>query len=203
MIDPVLYPTHPRPRKGDWQHTHSGRRVWPFDPRLGDVVIEDIAQALARDNRWGGAIIPWWYSVAQHSVLVSQEVAETNPELALVGLLHDAAEYVIRDLPRPFKAGLIEYKAIEQEWELVIGDTFGLGDKLLHMSPVVKRADMVVCSTEARDIVTPGNAKERWGSSGYLPRVERIKAWEPRQAYDEFMWWFERLYRMHTSPEAE
>lgn len=203
MNDPVLNPPANRPRKGDWQHTHSGRRVWPFDPRVGDVVIEDVAQHLARDCRWGGAVIPPIFSVAQHSVLVSMEVAETNPELALVGLMHDSPEFILRDLPRPFKRGLIEYKAIEQEWALAIGGTFGLGAQLLHLPEAVKRADLVVGATEMRDVVTPGHRlTDGWDYARFPPRVERIRAWDPTTAYNEFMWWFEKLNRMHTSPEA-
>ncbi len=183
---------NPKPRVGDWQHTWSGRQIWPFDPRMGDVVIEDIANALARDCRWGGAIIPPHYSVAQHSVLVSMEVALTDPELALVGLLHDAAEGYLRDIPRPMKQGMLEYKVLEQEWNAVIGPTFGVGQQLLQLPDVVKRADLVVCATERRDVVTPGPGKERW-SMTQLPRTERIQAWPAELALREFMWWFEKL----------
>lgn len=195
MTSPGAYQTPgpgQRPRRGDWLHTWSGGQVWPFDPRPEDVRILDIAHALARDCRWNGAIIPWHYSVAQHSVLVSMEVAETRPDLALVGLLHDAAEGYLRDMARPMKIGMLEYKVLEQEWEAVIGPVFGLGDQLIRQPDVVKKADMVVCATERRDIVTPGPGKDRWAMT-HVPRVERIKAWSAEQAFNEFMWWFGKL----------
>jgi hypothetical protein len=105
-------------------HTFSGLRFCPLSPRLEDIRIEDIAHALANQCRFGGHCLEF-YSVAQHSVLVSQLC---RPEDALWGLLHDASEAYLRDLPRPLK-GLVEfaaYRRIERELQRCIVARFGV-----------------------------------------------------------------------------
>jgi hypothetical protein len=51
--------------------TFSGHRFWPLDPRPHDIRIEDISHALANQSRFGGHC-RIFYSIAQHSVLVSE-----------------------------------------------------------------------------------------------------------------------------------
>lgn len=82
-----------------WIQTFTGRAFWPLRPRAEDVRIEDIAHALAMKCRFGG-MTRQFYSVAQHSVLVSRIVP---PADALWGLLHDAAEAYLPDVCRPIK----------------------------------------------------------------------------------------------------
>ena len=84
---------------GEWMMTYTGRRFYVFDPDPKLICIEDIAHHLAMECRYGGAVRRY-YSVAEHSVYVSHLVA---PELALEGLLHDAAEAYISDMIRPIK----------------------------------------------------------------------------------------------------
>jgi hypothetical protein len=96
-------------RKGPFQVNASGGRWWPLDPRPDDFAMEDIGHHLAMICRYGGAP-RFFYSVAEHSVLVSRHVP---PELALHGLLHDAAEAVVGDTIKPIKV-LSEWDAVRR-----------------------------------------------------------------------------------------
>jgi hypothetical protein len=95
-------------RKGDWIQTFTGKQFWPLDPRPDEVYIEDIAHALGNICRFNGHCLRF-YSVAEHCFHVSHKVV---PGLALMGLLHDAAEAYVCDVVRPVKPYLKEYKKI-------------------------------------------------------------------------------------------
>lgn len=96
-------------RSGDWIQTATGGQFWPMDPQPDEIDINDIAHALAMLCRFGGHCLRF-YSVAEHSVLLSHAVP---PEHALWALLHDATEGYLVDMPRPIKAFLPGYKEAE------------------------------------------------------------------------------------------
>ena len=54
--------------------TFTGRRIDPFDPDPEQIVIEDIAQALGNQCRFGGHCRRF-YSVAHHSCLLADLIA--------------------------------------------------------------------------------------------------------------------------------
>ena len=110
-------------RKGDWIQTFTGRAFYVLDPRPEDVDIEDIAHALSMQCRFAGHCREF-YSVAQHSVTASWLVP---PEDALWGLLHDAAEAYVVDLPRPIKRAwqLESYGIIDRDVALPPGEQVG------------------------------------------------------------------------------
>lgn len=89
--------------------TFSGTSFWPLDPRPADINIIDIGHALSLTCRFGGHS-RHFYSVAQHSVLVATNVSREN---ALWGLLHDAGEAYLVDVPRPIKEVLNDFNEIE------------------------------------------------------------------------------------------
>lgn len=117
-----------------------------LDPDPEVITIEAIAHALARQCRFTGHTSRF-YSVAEHSVRVSRLVPQED---ALEGLLHDAAEAFIVDIPSPLKQLLPQYKEIEQRLERVIAEKFGLR----HPWPdSVKHADLVMLKWERRDLL--------------------------------------------------
>lgn len=129
-----------------WMQTHTGRRFYPLAPNPADICIEDIAHALSNLCRFGGHVREF-YSVAQHSVIVANLLPA---QLKLAGLLHDATEAYIVDIPRPLKQVLPEYKVIEFRLSEIICDVFDVD----FSDPEIKTADNVALMTEARDLLT-------------------------------------------------
>jgi len=84
--------------------TRSGCKINLDDPQPDDFILDDIAIGLSHVARFNGQT-DWHYSVAQHSVLVARYLLAryNDTTLALQGLLHDASESVICDLPTPVK----------------------------------------------------------------------------------------------------
>lgn len=131
-----------------WIYTYTGKKLHPLDANEKEICIRDIAHALSLINRFTGhSIFP--YSVAQHSVLVSQHC---NPEDALAGLLHDGSEYALNDVSTPLKrSGKFEdYRKYEHKLQTTIYKKFGAPEV---EPPSVKEADLVLLSTEARDLL--------------------------------------------------
>jgi hypothetical protein len=135
-------------RNGNWMQTYSGRQFWPLDPRADEVRIGDIAHSLSNACRYAGHCEAF-YSVAEHSVYVSQIVPA---ELALCGLLHDATEAYLVDIPRPIKPYLTGYKEIEDRLWLAIAAAFGLPEE---MPAEIKAADNAVLLAESEQIMKP------------------------------------------------
>lgn len=163
--------------------TRSGLYFDFLDPRPEQIAIEDIAHALAHTCRFGGHS-QRFYSVAQHCVLVSRIVP---PEHAFAGLMHDAAEAYVGDIPSPLKQLLPDFKAVEARVEAAVATRFGLS---LPWSDEVKRADLVALSTEQRDVRK--NA-DPWGLDAYPPLATRISPCSPEMARETFLAAFREL----------
>lgn len=141
-----------------WIQTFSGKRFNPTKPVSSNMVIQDIAHALSMQCRFSGHIKKF-YSVAQHSVLVSYIC---NEEDALWGLLHDASEAYLVDVPSPLKrSGKFDaYLEFEKDVQEAVCVRFGLP---LKEPPTVKKADQMLLSTEARDLLV--NIRNDWYQS--------------------------------------
>ncbi|MGO4379664.1 metal-dependent phosphohydrolase [Pseudoduganella sp. RAF19] len=159
--------------------TQSGRYFSFTNPSESDFDIGDIAHALSNICRFTGHVREF-YSVAQHSVLVSLAVP---PKYAMAGLLHDATEAFIGDVASPLKAILPDYKAIEKRIEEAVLTRFGV-DPLLP--PEVKQADMVLLATERRDLMPEGAGY--WPClTGVTPLDFEIVPLTPEQAKAAFL----------------
>lgn len=166
-------------REAAWIQTHSGRRFNPTNPNPNAIVIQDIAHALSMQCRFSGHCRKF-YSVAQHSVLVSY-ICDSQD--ALWGLLHDASEAYLVDVPRPLKrSGKFQaYIEFEAQMQDAICRRFGLP---FQEPPSVKKADTVLLATEARDLMSPLHPD--WTQPvDPLPFI--IEPWGPDKAKDMFM----------------
>lgn len=172
-------------RAGGWLQTASGGRFWPLDPRPEEVSIDDIAHALSLLCRFGGHCAEF-YSVAQHSVLVSLYVPR---EHALQALLHDAAEAYVVDVPRPLKLELAAYRAIEKGVQAAVYRHFGLPEE---DPPCIKAADDRVLAQEHRDVMCTSPLD--WSRlADERPLLYCILPWSPTEIRGRFLQRFDEL----------
>ncbi len=155
-----------------WINTHGGRAVDVFDPDPETFHIGDIAWALSHSCRYAGHS-ERHFSVAEHSILVSLAVRDLggSPQDQLAGLLHDATEAYLCDIPSPIKAdpAFDGYRAIERNLERAILTRFGLPDALPE---IVRYADLQLLVIE-HPILMPRKAKP-WNA---LPEMDSRLAW--------------------------
>jgi len=170
----------------EWMITNSGAKFWPAAPIPSEICIEDVAHALSNICRFGGHVNQF-YSVAQHSVLVSRICP---PEHRLAGLLHDATEAYCGDIIRPIKINLRQFNELESVIWAAVCSRFNLPE---NISPVVKWADNTILMTEKRDLTNSGNLK--WGSDleSYKPLPEIITPLCPEKAKLMFLTEFANL----------
>lgn len=156
--------------------TISGRRVSLANPDPKSIDLGDIAHSLSQLCRFSGHTkVP--YSVAEHCVRVSWTC---RPEDALWGLLHDASEAYVTDLPTPIKHLLKDYRAMEDQMQAAIAQAFELPEQI---PASVHEADRRLLVTEARDLCAD---TWPWQDLGYEPLQRRIvpmSSQEAKQGY--------------------
>ena len=163
---------------------HSGALVNVLDLTPNDIDIHDIAHALSCVNRFGGhARVP--LSVAQHSVDVSRICG------TLQGLLHDASEAYLGDIPQPLKHSPLftDYRTYEAWLQRIIYAKYSCP---VTDTPAVKEADALILRWEAHQL---------FDNPFWCARPDAIPeigtAWEPwswSRAEAEFLARFKELF---------
>lgn len=130
--------------------TNSGRSIelttLPIDQ---DFDINDIAHHLAMICRFGGATDEF-YSVAQHSVIVSRYVEK---EYQFAALLHDASEAYLGDMVEPLKMLLPDYQRIESAMQVAINAHYDLNYQCYEGA--YRDIDLMVRYEEAKCLGVP------------------------------------------------
>ena len=121
---------------------------------LSNIDIEDIAISLSNNCRFNGHITEF-YSVAQHSVLVYEGLKyydTANRDTVFWGLLHDAHEAYVTDLPRPLKKYLEQnnvtiFSELEKEIDKKIAEISGINLDNVDFK-LVKKWDNILLDNE-------------------------------------------------------
>ena len=162
----------------DQEYTENSIRTFTgkcFDIKVlnpDSICIEDIAHALSYTSRFGGHL-EGFYSVAQHSYYVAEQLIGTPYELE--GLLHDASEAYLGDMPSPFKKLMPSYKQLEDDVSIAIAKKFNLQ---YPYPSELKTADRELLSFE-------------WDS--FVMKLEKMEYWKPDFAKAKFL---ERYYNL-------
>jgi len=173
----------------------SGKLAFPLAPRVADINIKDIAHALGNKCRYTGHCREF-YSIAQHSVIVSELV---DRRLALAGLLHDSSEYLLPDVSTPVKPRLKGFKEIEEGVLDAVFKKFGLMAIRCNQEDMaeIKKADWYSMALEVRDLMHADN--EYW-AQWPLPDIDPhfydcdlTNPWGPKESREKFMDRYEYL----------
>lgn len=183
----------------DWIQAYTGGKIHVVALRPEEITISDIAAGLCHESRFNGQYAPnKFYSVAEHCVHVSRMCERKD---ALYGLLHDASEAYLKDIPSPLKHSpmMTQYRKLEAATQKKIFEKFGLTGVCPQS---VHDADERLLAIEAHVLKRPIHPDWKinpvWTSD-----VPLYLGWPCEKAYDEFMKRFEELtvHDKHTVEE--
>jgi uncharacterized protein len=181
---------------GPYIETVSGYRFFYYHPQFNPY---DIAHGLSMMCRFAGQCSRF-YSVAEHSVLVAwllkHRFSVTDGQV-FEGLIHDAEEAYLGDMPSPIKYALPDYQslgtriitAFRKQLELPVEKT-----ELCHL------ADKVAGFLEASYLMR-SHGEEQIGNSYHLREAyelaqkwrraaPRVVCFQPAQAYELWLGWY-------------
>jgi 5'-deoxynucleotidase YfbR-like HD superfamily hydrolase len=128
--------------------TLSGKKLNILYPTTAMIEISDIAQGLSNNSHFAGQI-PHFFSIAQHSVMVCDEYATSNPEVSddmkLLALMHDASEGYLGDVIKPLKIYLPDFVRIEKRLMMIIANRYNLP---IERIAEIKQYDLLVQNIE-------------------------------------------------------
>lgn len=128
--------------------TWSGKKVWLDADKYEDesICLRDILHSLPHVNRYmGGTRSP--VSTGQHTLAFAKAVERAGLDAMHVRwtLIHDMPEYVIGDIPRPFKKQMPMIQALDDRILLTLSRRYGLPDQ---MPDILHAWDQMMCRNE-------------------------------------------------------
>lgn len=155
--------------------TVTGQYVDFINPNPGTFNLEDIAHSLSQKPRFNGQLKSF-YSVAQHCCLICDYLPT---HLKADGLMHDAPEAYMADVPSPLKSLLPDYKDYEERIH------FRMTEKWDIQYPIPK---------EVKEMDRFFLEKE-WYGLMLRTAVFGHEMWSPEQAKQEFIYRFNKYVK--------
>jgi len=158
-----------------------------YDPdSMANITIYDIANSLSQQNRYAGHT-KYPYSVAQHSVLLAKALEKTGKNGNVYsGLMHDAHETVVPDIPRPLKTAIAEtygrndYETFERMIQEMFENKFDYS-----VGTEVYVYDLRICSNEKDALMR--TTELDWGFKDTKRLPVTIRRWTAKQAKFRFL----------------
>lgn len=155
-------------------------------PDITRITPRAMAHALARLNRWAGNTeLP--VTDAQHSVLVREIFVRLHPALrphAVHPLLHDAHEYLLGDLTRPFQQALEQrlpgfarhVEAVKTDADQAIRRALALPEPSIEIYAAIHEADRLAAAIEWLSFIDAANGPSPYGipPKGLPTRVKAL-----------------------------
>lgn len=179
------------PKLEPWIETYTGIKMFFLDPQPEMIDINDIAHSLSQQCRFSGHT-KRTFSVAEHCIRVASLLYERtkDPKIALQGLLHDASEAYLLDVPSPVKQFLGGYMEMEEKLQEVILNKYHAG---WPMNAQVKEADTVMLKNEAKHLLL--SQGKSWANKYPTSYEYKAKPFllKPQEAEDSYLTWFFHL----------
>lgn len=171
------------------------------------ITLEDVAERLAKINRFAGGTHDF-FSVAQHSVIVAEALADW-PLAALYGLLHDAHEAWMGDMPTTVAAAINAslrhpgsfdpIALLKRRCDEVIFPALGLDWPMpLPIAARVTDMDARAFLTEERDVALPLVVKIAPFTNPFPKPISACWPWP--KAEENFIACFDRFAALASLP---
>lgn len=175
-----------------WMQTGSNQQLDFAAEEWIVLPIDLIARSLANTCRYNGQCSRY-YSVAEHSVIISRLVPQ---ELALAALMHDASEVYVGDMPPMLKRHIagstgISFKDIELRATKAVARGYGLTLEELE-NPIIKSFDKRILSDETAQLMPPHDYWQYYMRQ-YEPLGVVLECWPPDVANAKFLERFREL----------
>jgi len=176
------------PKLEPWIETYSGIKMYFLTPTPAMISIDDIAHSLSQQCRFSGHTRRP-FSVAEHCIRVAMLLNErtADPKISLQGLLHDASEAYLLDVPSPVKQFLGGYAEMEERLQEVILNKYNAG---WPMNAQVKEVDTVMLKNEAKHLLL--SEGKSWRDKYPTPYEYKPSPFylKPTEAKDTYLMWF-------------